>query len=101
MCLSLLVLTDTDYSKTNAYQFLKEVQREIYNEVPKMSHDLESAPNLSSCKDAVMLLMGGGHTTELKKGDKVTKAQDIVDQAKKLMGENVKQMIENQSDFNV
>lgn len=65
--------------------------REVYNEMPRMQHDLESAPNLNACKEAINnLLNGGAPPSDIKKNDKVNKAQEIVDQAKKLMGENVK-----------
>ena len=36
-----------------------------------------------------------------QKNDKVAKANEIVDQARKLMTDNVKQMIDNQKEFNV
>ena len=83
---------------------LKEVQNEVYSESNMETiGDIESAPNLNHCRENVAGLIntflqdsGAG-----KKVDKVGKAQDVVEQAKKLMGENVKKMIDNQKDFNV
>ncbi len=68
--------------------------------------DIESAANLNHCKDSVTsilnnFLQGEGGAGAGKKPDKVNKAQEVVDQAKRLMGENVKKMIDNQKDFNV
>lgn len=65
------------------------------------SGDIESAGNLNHCKEAVGQLLNTFLTEGTKKTDKVSKAQDIVDQAKKLMGDNVKKMIDNQKDFGV
>lgn len=74
--------------------------KEVYNEVPQMQHDLENAPNLNVCRDAIgNLLNGGAPPSDIKKNDKVNKAQEIVDQAKKLMSDNVSEMIKNQTDF--
>ncbi len=44
-----LVLTDTEYKSINAYQFLKEVAREVYAQMPSLSSEVESVPNLSMC----------------------------------------------------
>jgi hypothetical protein len=75
------------------------VQQEVYSEtnLDQIGGDIESAKNLNHCRDSLAHLIntflssGGG----LQKADKVSKAQEVVDQAKKLMGDNVKKMIEN------
>ena len=92
------MLTDADFKSTQAYALIKEVQREVQQQASVGSDDLESTPNLNHCKEAVgqilnTFMVDGGQ----KKGggEKINKAQDIVDQAKKLMGENVKKMIDN------
>lgn len=91
-----------------AYSLIKEIQKEIATSAAETDSgsDLESAPNLNHCKDAVAsilnnFMLDGGSKKGGAGGDKVNKAQDIVEQAKKLMGENVKKMIDNQKDFNV
>ena len=87
-----------------AYQLLKEAQKEIYSEANIVeSGDLESAPDLNHCRDSLSQLLNGFLSQDggVKRPDKVTKAQEIVDQAKRLMGDNVKKMIDNQKDFNV
>lgn len=74
-----LVLTDNDFKSTNAYQFLKEVGKEVYNESNLSNIDIENAPNLSHCKETVSSLIGSFMQEGGKKNDKVGKAQEIVD----------------------
>ena len=54
---------------------------------------------MSQCKDAFLQIMSGyqpgGEGVLPQKSDKLSKAQDVVEQAKKLMGDNVKKMIDN------
>ena len=54
---------------------------------------------MSQCKDAFLQVMGGYQPSAEgalpQKSDKLSKAQDVVEQAKKLMGDNVKKMIDN------
>ena len=72
-----------------------------------MDGDIESLTNLNASKDAFLQVMsgyqpGGNGSSQIpQKSDKLTKAQDVVEQAKKLMGDNVKKMIDNQKDFTV
>jgi len=67
-----IVLTDNDYKSSNAYQFLKEVAREVYRQVPHLPSDLESLSNLNMCKDAVLGLMSSSQ--DQRKTDKLSKA---------------------------
>lgn len=41
-----VVLTDTDFKSTTAYQFLKELQREIYKECPRFEYEHGSINSL-------------------------------------------------------
>lgn len=76
---------------------LKDVAREVYSQTNLDSGtDIESLSNLNHCRDTLtQVLNGNGSEIIPKKADKVSKAQDIVGQATKLMGENVKKMIDN------
>jgi hypothetical protein len=56
-------------------------------------------PNLNMCKDAIAMLMT--NQQDVKKNDKVSRAQEMVNQATKAMQENVKNIINNQSEFSV
>ena len=56
--------------------------------------DIESMSNLNQCREAISMILSG-QEVGLKKNDKVSKAQDVVNQAKMLMGDNVKKMIDN------
>ena len=75
---------------------LKEIQREAYS---NLDGDIESQSSMSQCKDAFLQVMGGYQPSAEgalpQKSDKLSKAQDVVEQAKKLMGDNVKKMIDN------
>lgn len=95
-------MTDVDFKSTHAYQLIKEVQKEVYSDSNlETAGDIESAVNLNHCRDSVAAIINNFDGGAVKKADKVNKAQDVVDQAKRLMGENVKKMIDNQKDFNV
>ena len=50
------MLTDADYKSSNAFAFLKEVAKEIYNLVPELDSDIENA-NLNKCKEPIARLM--------------------------------------------
>ena len=75
---------------------LKEIQREAYS---NLDGDIESQSSMSQCKDAFLQVMAGyqpgAEGAIPQKSDKLSKAQDVVEQAKKLMGDNVKKMIDN------
>lgn len=96
-----LALTDSDFKNTQAYSFLKEVQKEIYHEVPRLQYDLESMPNLNSCRDAVAILMSSNGVAKAQAFDKVSKAQEAVNLASKVMQDNVRSIINNQEDVSV
>ena len=68
----LIVLTDTDFKSNAAYSFLKELQREVYKEVPSFQNDYDTITNLNSIRSAVTQLMVQGNDT--KKQDKLSKA---------------------------
>jgi len=96
---------DSEYKSSQAYQLLKEIQRET---LANIDGDIESLTSLTASKDVFLGVMsgyqpGGGSTGTVlpQKTDKLSKAQDVVEQAKKLMGDNVKKMIDNQKDFTV
>ena len=94
---------DSDYKSSQAYQLLKEIQRET---LANIEGDIESLTSLAASKDVFLGVLSGyqpgmGATVLPQKADKLTKAQDVVEHAKKLMGDNVKKMIDNQKDFNV
>lgn len=76
---------------------LKEIQKEVYsdNHRDAIDGDIESAKNLGHCREGVLSIMTSFLAGGAQKADKVHKAQDIVDQAKKLMGDNVKKMIDS------
>ena len=80
---------------------MKEVSKEVYSESNLDNGDIESATDLNHCRDSLSTLVNTFVSEGSKKVDKVTKAQAVVEQAKRLMGDNVKKMIDNQKDFNV
>ena len=80
-----VVLTDPDFKSSQAYQLLKEVQKEVYSSGQggfTNGADIESAQNLNQCKDKVTAILNGflsdptGSSTAAggKKPDKVSKA---------------------------
>jgi len=68
----LIVLTDSDFKSTTAYAFLKELQKEIYREVPSFETQYESINSLAQCRDAVLLIMNS--YGDQKKVDKLSQA---------------------------
>ena len=69
-----LVLTDSEFKSTHAYQFLKEVAKEIQYSVENGYGDIESQTNLNHCKESLSNLLNSYMQDGVKKTDKVTKA---------------------------
>eukprot|EP00347_Sterkiella_histriomuscorum_P007309 403349448 len=94
------VLTDSDFRSNNAYQLLKECINEVYSQYSDV--DVDSVSNLNRCRDSISNLINGNlqgsGISEIKKNDKLSKAQDVVSQATKAMQDNVRNMISNQKD---
>src|ERR1700733_11573590 len=62
----LIVLTDTDFKSNAAYSFLKELQREVYKEVPSFQNNYDTITNLNTISSAVANQIILGNNTKKK-----------------------------------
>ena len=89
------VLTNINYKKSIAYQFLKELAREIYNENPAFRADPQVVNKLEA-QHAIERL--AGTYSDMASVDKLTAAQEKVNEVRIAMQDNVQKMIHNIGD---
>ena len=95
--LSYSVLVDNEFRTITAYQFLRELSKETYKELPRLSNDYDHISNLSQCKEA--LTRFANSYSDPRKADKLAHAQSKVDQVRLVMQKNVQDLIANQEDI--
>lgn len=73
-----IVLTDSDFKSSIAYQLLKECIKELYNHYS--DSDVDNVSNLNKCRESIANIINGNGNgpystvNDIRKNDKMSKA---------------------------